>query len=219
MRSVSIIILLLTITTSIAYSQTTEATTTEGKKVILKQDGTWEFKDDSKSSVKKTFKSDCIYRTNEVDEFTGTKKLVLEADNFVNYTDEELKRFFKNKDYIACKAYTAKVNDLKVLYTFWTIQTKTAFDTYGYITKGSQIIIKFVDGQTLDLKFASSDTGDSNYDRDYTTYSSYLLLDESAVELLQSSEVEKIRMYWSKGYEEYPVSNPRLFINQLPCLE
>lgn len=221
MRFLLITLWIVSTSISMAIAQTQEATTTSGKKVILKSDGTWEFKTATQSPVKELSTSDCNYRTNEVDEFTGTKKLVLEADDFINHTDEDLKKYFKKKDteYINCKAYTAKVNDLKVLYTHWTIQSKTAYDTYGFIQKGSKLIIKFVDGSTVELNVASSDTGDTNYDHDYTTYSTYMVLNDDHVSLLKSSEVEKIRMYWSKGYTDFPVFNPRLFINQLPCLE
>jgi hypothetical protein len=44
-------------------------------------------------------------------------------------------------------------------------------------------------------------------------------MDDTQFSELASKEVEKVRMYWSKGYEDYPVMNPTLFNSQLNCLK
>lgn len=201
-------------------AQNQEAITIEGKKVTLKSDGTWEYAKTGKEDISTTTsKGDCNYYKNEVDEFTGKKKIILIEQDFINYTSDELKEYFKNKDYVKCQVYCARIEKTKVAYFHWVLQTKDAYKLFGSIAKGSKILLKFKDGETLELKFSKSDIGDTNYDYGYTTYSSYIILDEESIRILKNKEVEKVRMYWGKGYEDYPVSNPKLFVEQLPCIE
>ena len=68
------------------------------------------------------------------------------------------------------------------------------------------------------MKHAKYNTGDTNYNLNCTYYGSYIILSEEDRELLSTKEIEKIRMYWSKGYEDYDVNNPTLIMNQLNCL-
>ena len=98
------------------------------------------------------------------------------------------------------------------------IATKEAYKYFGSILD-SKIMVKFQDGETIELNFSKSDVGDTKYDYGYTTYSSYVILDEESIKVLKTKPIEKVRMYWSKGYEDYPVSDANLFINQLPCID
>ena len=198
-----------------AFAQNKEATTNTGKKVILKTDSTWVYKKIETQDPSR----DCSYRTNEVDEFTGTKKIVLNEQDFINYTSEELKKYYKKKEYVKCQVYVAKVEETKVAYFYWTLQTKEAYKFFGSIARDSKIMVKFQDGETIELNFSKSDVGDTKYDYGYTTYSSYVILDKESIKVLKTKPIEKLRMYWSKGYEDYPVSDQNLFINQLPCID
>lgn len=219
MKRILTISLLIISSMTMTFAQDQEATTTSGKKVILKSDGTWEYKQEQEVKTITPTPTDCSYRTNEVDEFTGKKKLVLNEQDFINYTSEELKEYYKKKDFVNCKVYAARFEDTKVAYFYWTLQTKEAYKYFGSISKGSKIMIKLVNGETFELTFAKYDSGDTKYDYGYTTYSSYVVLDDASIDALKSTEIEKVRMYWAKGYEDYPVSNARLFIDQLPCID
>lgn len=204
---------------SIAYSQTQEATTTEGKKIVLNNDGTWKYKEEPTLIETAKPTGNCIYKTNEVDEFTKSKKLVLKEEDFIKYTSEELKKYYKNRDYLTCQVYCAQVSELKVVYLYWKILSKETYKTYGSIEKGTKFMVKLKNEQMIELLFSEYDSGDTNYDYGYTTFSSYIILNDEQFESLQSSEIDKIRMYWSKGYEDYPVVNSSVFINQLPCVK
>jgi hypothetical protein len=201
-------------------AQNQQATTVDGKNVILKPDGTWNYLEpETKEIENQAYYNDCRYRTNEVDEFTGKKKLVLIEQDFINYTSEELKEYYKKKDYVQCKVYVAKIDETKLAYFYWTLQTKEAYKYFGSIAQDSKIMVKFHDGETIELNFSKSDVGDTKYDYGYTTYRSYVILDEESIKLLKTKKIDKVRMYWSKGYQDYPVSNGNLFIDQLPCID
>ena len=130
-------------------------------------------------------------------------------------------KYYKKKkhSYVECSVYCAKINDTKVAYTSWRLDTKSAYKYFGAIYSDSKFILKFTDGSTLTLVFSNSDSGDTNYDYDYTTYSAYLILSDEQIQDLSTKEIDKVRMYWSKGYESYPVKNPNLFIEQINCIK
>ena len=58
-----------------------------------------------------------------------------------------------------------------------------------------------------------------NYDGDYTRYSPYLVISEESYQALKENPAKKLRIYWSKGYEDYEVDYPENLVKQLNCIE
>ena len=163
----------------------------------------------------------CKFRINEVDEFTGTNKKVCESQLFVSFTDSTLLKYYKNKkhQYIECTISCGKINDLYAVYFNWRIDTESAYKYFGLISSDAKFIVKHTDGTTTTLKFEQIVSGDTNYDMKYTTYSDYCIISEDEMKSLMEKGIDKVRMYWSKGYEDYPVIDSNAFINQLNCLK
>jgi len=75
-------------------AQDQQATTDDGQKVILKPDFTWKYLKEDSTKVPDRAKIaisneqnnyDCKYKINEVDEFTNSKKVVLEPSTLIKY--------------------------------------------------------------------------------------------------------------------------------------
>ena len=164
---------------------------------------------------------ECNYYKNEVDEFTGDTRIIMETEPFISHTDSALLKYYKRKkeQYLEIGVYTAKLNETYALYFNAKFQTKKAYEYYGVVSKGSKIIMKLADGSMIELIIGKSDFGDSDYDRGTTTYSSYCVLEESDISSLKSSNIDKVRVYWSKGYGSYDCDSPGLLIKQLNCLD
>lgn len=165
--------------------------------------------------------STCNYRVNEVDEFTGTFKLVTTTSMYVEHTDSSLMKYYKRKphSYFELETYCAKINDLRVIYFSIRIDSKNAYKYFGSISTDAKCIFKLVNGETVTLNFAKFDTGDMNYDGDYTRYSPYLVISEESYQALKENPAEKLRIYWGKGYEDYEVDYPENLVKQLNCIE
>lgn len=163
---------------------------------------------------------DCKYSKNEVDDFTGDTKIVTEPELFVAHTDSSLMKYYKRKkhQYLEIEFYTGRVNEAKGLYLFATIQTKKAYEYYGSLRSDAKIMFKMSNGEMIELKFLKSDAGDMDYDGNKTTYSNVLGVTDEEVETFINNDVEKIRVYWSKGYEDYDVDNKGLLRKQFSCL-
>jgi len=217
MKKITTILASMLMTVGVLLAQE-EVTTKDGRTVILNADGTWKY-------IEKTVEpapepsGDCDYATNEVDEFTGNEKYVMKSEVFLTHTDEALKKYYKNKDYTTCEAYCAKIEGMKVMYVNWKIMSKDAYKYFGSIQADAKFILKMKDGKMLELVYSKYDSGDMKYNGGYTTYSSYIILSDEDIETLKANELEKVRMFWSKGYQDYDISNTTFFINQLPCLK
>lgn len=165
--------------------------------------------------------SECSFRKKEVDEFTGVSKVITNEELFISHTDSLLMKYYKGKkkQYFEVECYTAKIDHLYVVYFYVVIQTKSGYDRYGSLRDGAKIMIKMIDGSMVDLIISKTDTGNSDYEKGTTTYSTYCRLDEDQLAALKSSGVEKVRIYWSKGYDNYNCINPDQLQRQLTCLD
>ena len=165
--------------------------------------------------------STCTYRVNEVDEFTNTTKIVTHSKMFIEHTDSSLLKYYKRKShsYFELETYCAKINDLRVIYFYIRIDSKNAYKYFGSISTDAKCIFKLKSGKTVTLNFSKYDTGDTNYERNYTSYSPYLVIPNDDYDLLKKDPVEKIRIYWSKGYEDYDIDYPEAFKKQIECIK
>jgi hypothetical protein len=145
----------------------------------------------------------------------------METEPFISHTDSSLLKYYKRKkeQYLEIGVYVAKLNETYVLYFDAKFQTKKAYEYYGAVSKGSKIIMKLADGTMTELIISKSNFGKTDYDRGTTTYSSYCILGKSDISSLKSSNIDKVRVYWSKGYESYECDSPGLLIKQLNCLD
>ena len=164
--------------------------------------------------------STCNYRVNEVDEFTETTKLVTQTEMYVEHTDSTLLKYYKKKphSYFELETYSGKINDLRVIYFSIRIDSKNAYKYFGSISTGAKCIFKLSNGENVTLNFEKFDTGDMNYDGDYTRYSPYAIVSNEAYELLKNNTAEKMRIYWSKGYEDYVIDYPETLKKQMNCI-
>lgn len=160
----------------------------------------------------------CKYQKNLTDEFTGDIIKVLELETIITHTDSLLKKYYKNRDYLTVNTKVASINGDDLIYFTGKILTKDAYDYYGALRKDSQIILKLKNGKIVKLNIGTGDYGDVNYEYDYTFYSIYCDIDDIQKNILLQSEVDKIRIYWSEGYEDYDCDNGKVYLNQLPCL-
>ena len=165
-----------------------------------------------------TYGQECSYLKNEVDEFTGAKKILTTSEVFLTHTDSILKKYYRNRDYTTINTSVGNIGGIKVIYFSIKLLTKDAYKYYGSINSGDDCIFKTTEGM-ITLKISKSDFGDTNYDRDYTTYSTYFIITDEEIKQLQDVKIEKIRFYWGKGYNDYDVVNKDLLSSQLRCIK
>lgn len=181
---------------ALIYGQNQEATTNDGKKVILKNDGTWEYaaKEVKAEIIKSDVDlSDCKYWKNEVDEFTGDVKKYTKSQRIGKskyyYLNMELRRF--DDSYLIFARYTGDL---------------------GCVSSDSYIMVKLENGETIKLiNFGDIDCGDNA--------PMYFDLSKENFNKLINSPVDKIRVSGTEYYADIDMLKPKFFIDYLKCIE
>ena len=99
------------------------------------------------------------------------------------------------------------------------VHSSDAFKYYGLIKKDNKINFILKSGRAVELPFGNTVSGNTNLSQDYTEYTSFTNLSKSQSQQLTSEELERVKISWSKKEEDYSVINPKIFINQIPCVK
>ena len=143
-----------------------------------------------------------------------------EKELLFTFTDERLRLFFPDKEYLRCEAFLSTVGRREKQLTIeFRFAYPNAREAYGVIEKNSLITLKLFDGQIIQLKAGELDLGKYETDKDILTYRMIYKMDNQQINMLRKQELEEIRMYWSAGFEVYPVYNIDFFSRQLKCLD
>ncbi len=195
MKKITTTLILVFAVVAITFGQDQEATTNNGKKVILKSDGTWVYaKEEIIESPKSDVDlSDCKYWKNEVDEFTGDVKKYTKSQKIgkskYSSLNMELRRF--DDSYLIFARYTGDL---------------------GCVSSDSYIMIKLKNGETVKLiNFGDIDCGENA--------PMYFDLSKENFNKLLQSPVDKIRVSGTEYYSDIDMLKPNFFIDYLKCIE
>lgn len=161
----------------------------------------------------------CRVSSEGIDEKSGNYRRDLERQHLFSHTDDRLRVYLKDKDYLRCDGYFSADGGFRYLTLDFTFAYPNAREAYGFIEKGSILTIKMLNGDFVNLRSGKMDRGSYDTEREELTYSVYYPIDRSQINLLKQSEVDAIRVFWSSGFEEYEVYQLDFFTRQLDCLE
>jgi len=195
-RVITILVLTLPLVSVLAQ---TEATTKEGKKVILYEDGTWKY-DDIETETKIIVNYECsdltYTRTSETTgkSTTSAKKLLIVSDN-------------NGKTGFGIFV----INDQQS--TILKLHIVGAGDC---ITDNDKMIVHFRDGTELEL----INDGEANCDPQFTLYINGVLGKQKEIDFFWTKEVETMRVWTSDGYVEQNFSDQQSYIlhKTIDCL-
>lgn len=135
------------------------------------------------------------------------------------HTDDRMRPFLDGKEYLTCRAGLQQTGGYRYLIMEFTFALANAREAYGFIERGSYLMITTLSNQYVKLFCRTMDNGEYDTQTEMLTYRVHYALDQSQLNLLKREEVDKIIMGWSSGHEEYEVFNPGFFVRQVGCLE
>lgn len=153
------------------------------------------------------------------DDKTKQYRRDIDPDFLFTYTDERLRPYLKEKEYMRCDGYMTSLSGYRFLTLNFTFAYPNAREAYGFIEKGSVLTIKMLDGNFVNLFAGQMESGNYDTITKELTYNIVYPIDKSQMALLKNSEVDALRVFWSSGYEEYQVYQLDFFMNQIECLE
>nr|WP_320117943.1 hypothetical protein [uncultured Marinifilum sp.] len=203
------------------------ALTSNGKVVILYDNGTWTYAD-----VKAPAKANQEASQNELGAKTETLKTITETvvdDSPISLKDAEvakkafiegpsakLSKYFKKKNIVRCDFTLSSKDGKAILKTDWKIMNGEAYSYFGFIKEGNSLSLELIGGKTIDLVY-TKEFEPKEFERyGFSTYAAELELSKDQLRMLRNSIVFKAKMNWSKRTEEYKVVEPSYFIKSVP---
>jgi hypothetical protein len=161
----------------------------------------------------------CNLTFNQVDKFTGKMRREMQPVVLFSHTPKELRAALRDREYIVCRGFLADLSDgLLFLSLEFSIASNNARVAFGGIPGGSVLSILLMNGETARLVNSKSDAGVFDAKTGQYTYRSQFQISGVNERLLQSAEIDKMRVIWATGYEDYEVFELDFFRNQINCL-
>jgi len=161
----------------------------------------------------------CLMAFEGKDEETNQFRRDCQKQLLFTYTDERLRVFLKDKEYLRCEGYFTSLAGYRFLTLQFTFAYPNAREAYGFIEEGSILTIKMLNGDFINLRAGRMDRGSYDTKREVLTYRVHYPIDRTQMNLLLQSEADLIRVFWSSGFEEYEVYQLDFFIHQIGCIE
>ena len=161
----------------------------------------------------------CTYSRDEKDPM-GKRIRVLEEEKFISLAfDSSQRNAINGDDFFKGYLCNVCVDSVLGVYFRFIVHSSDAFQSYGMIKKENKIIFIFKSGKAVELSFGNTFSGNTDLSKDLTEFSTFAYLSHNAAKQLQTEELERVKISWTKKDEDYTVVNPNIFINQIPCLQ
>lgn len=146
-------------------------------------------------------------------------RIDLEEEPFFVYHPEHVPLFGDDEPLLRCAASLTLIEGgqyfLNLRFRIHTHQPRKA---YGYLERGSRLIITFLDGTELTLRNNRLNLGQFDKKNGIVTFVGQYSLDLYAQNLLKRNMIRNVLVEWAKGYDKYPVYRIDLLANQMDCL-
>jgi len=200
MKKITMTLLTVLMTMTVAFGQTQEATTADGKKVILNSDGTWKYAE-VENDTAKVNSSDCSnWIATETDKVSGNTSTA--AKNTLIVSTDGGKTGFG-----IFMMQSSKGGLILVI---------RAVGAGSCIDEGAKINILFTDGSRLEL----ASEGDFNCKGKATVYFGGVFGKKKQLEELKTKKIQTMRVWTSDSYVEkdFTTDNQEEFYNVINCL-
>lgn len=164
-------------------------------------------------------KGDCDIIFNDIDRSIDKRRIEHAPQHFFGYTSDKLKHFFKEKNFLNCNAYITKVEGDYFLNLDLDLASKDASRSYGFINKGDMIRVTFIDGQDFITNALYRVDGTIEAYSGHMIYRVVYPLEDYHLDLLHDTEIDKLGIIWSSGFEEYPIYEIDILMHQLECID
>ncbi|MEQ1744769.1 MAG: hypothetical protein ABMA02_05045 [Saprospiraceae bacterium] len=160
----------------------------------------------------------CTLAVDARDEFSGERRREVQKEELFRYTNPSLKAYLTDRDHVVCSASVAVKGSTTLLNLQFSINDANAKRAFGGLPKNSVAVLKFLDGETVTLYNMRADEGLTGADKIAHTFIGQYGIDPGMLKKMQKSLLDKVRIAWATGYEDYDAHNVDLLARQLACL-
>ena len=162
---------------------------------------------------------DCRISIDTIDQASQRRQIQVTPSLIFTHTDVDLRPYFKDKELITCKGSLVKIGPYLYLTIEFQIGSSHSQNNFGALQKDSLLRFKMLNGEYVSLYNIKFDRGHIDPYTGNTVFSGQYALGKEEIKKLSAGELDKIRVLWATGYEDYDVYYVDFFKNQLSCLE
>ena len=160
----------------------------------------------------------CQMAVNTRDEFSGEIYRRTAPMELFRHTPPALKNFLQGKPNVLCEAAIASAGANATLHLTFTINDPSPRKAFGKLEKSSQATLWFMDGTSFIIYNQQLEEGVQNPENQSYVYRVQYPLIAEVQKKMRRVELDKIRIAWSSGYEDYDVQYVQLLMQQARCL-
>ncbi|MFN0176640.1 MAG: hypothetical protein ACKVU0_18510 [Saprospiraceae bacterium] len=160
----------------------------------------------------------CVIAASSRDEFSGEISRETAQAELFRFTNPALKAYLQGKTHVICEAALSSTGAKMTLLLTFRINDPNARKAFGSLEKNSVASIKFLDGSTFELQNAVANDGVFNAENDASIFLGQYPLNPEVLKKIRRTGLDKLRVQWSKGYDDYDVQQVDLLMRQVECL-
>jgi len=185
-----------------------------GKAVNLKS-----FNIDDRTAYDIVKEKECELVFNGMDKQLNKKRKEVKSSNWFTYTHPKLLNHFKSNDFLTGEASLMQVDKKIYINLRLILATRDARRSYGYVGEDAMLRISLINGDRIYLKNEIRSDGNLEAYTGNTVYQCLYQVENDVIKEIKRTEIDKVGIMWSTGFEEYDVYEVDFLMNQLYCLD
>lgn len=154
-----------------------------------------------------------------IDLSTKAYRIEIAPEHFFNHTPKEIKQELRSDNLISATGQLVQNDEVIALHMNMDISSLIAPQEYGAIDRGAELRVILLNGKEVKLTCYAGSPGVKKNDNTGYLYPVGYTVEGKHTKQLLKSEIDKIGIQWSSGYEEYTIYEVDFFINQIECLQ
>lgn len=161
----------------------------------------------------------CALAQQQRDEFSGEVYREMQREEIFRHAPAVLKNYLNGKPQVTCDAAISSTSGGVVMLHLWfNVNDPNPRKSFGTLGKDAIALLRFLDGTSVPVTNMHADEGTPDPEGGPWMYHGQYNVDKALLKKLQKTPLDKIRIAWSTGYEDYDLYNIDVFIRQLKCL-
>ncbi len=161
----------------------------------------------------------CALAMDRRDEFSGEIQREAARTELFRSTNAVLKNYLQGNIHILCEAALSTAGQSASLVLTFTVRDPNVRKAFGNLPKNGLATLRTLDGVTFTVYNQQLSEGIPDETGQVYTFRGQYPLDKVAFKKLRSTGLDKLRIAWATGYEDYEVQQVDLLMHQAQCLE
>jgi len=141
-----------------------------------------------------------------------------ESENLTIYLPAEMRIHRRGRPMLTIDHHFEVRSGGKFLILDIYLKIPSARRSMGGIRKNTPIRMEMMDGQIINLRITNEDTGTFFQDLNEVHFRAEAPLSRQDYQILVENEIDKLRLQWDSGFQDYEVFDIRVIMHQLNCL-